>query len=525
MKIRIKNGQEFEARAGETLLSALGRAGIPVSASCGGKHRCGKCLVRIAEGRIRDILPPEKSSIRKNLPAGTVLACASVPETDITLELIGEHAYEGGAYQKISAVNTAGNTAGNRRTGIALDIGTTTVSARLIDLDSGEELDTYSALNQQRVFGADVMSRIGAAREGKTAELFSIINRQTEQIISGFKEKFRLDSSIETLVVAANTTMLHLFVNEDPSAMGEIPFKPVFLEERKYSGKDLGLSVNSVYLFPSISAFIGADIVSGLCEIDILKAGEAVFFIDIGTNGEMALFHEGKLYCASAAAGPALEGAEISCGVGSIRGAINKVQWIGGKLDWATIDDDPPVGICGCGLIDTIALMLDREIIDETGAFCDDDREDFEVSSGISITNRDVRQYQLAKSAILSAIKIVIKSAGIDLNDVKKVYVAGGLGFYIDRKSAVRSGLLPAEFLDKIEVCGNTSLKGAVRALLFLAGQHNAAATANDAADFRQTSREIVKISSITDLASNPEFMDAFAENMIFPAQEDHDDV
>jgi uncharacterized 2Fe-2S/4Fe-4S cluster protein (DUF4445 family) len=277
----------------------------------------------------------------------------------------------------------------------------------------------------------------------------------------------------------------------------------VFLEEKIYAGKDLSLSADKVFLLPSISSFIGGDIVSGLGEIDILKLKETTFFIDIGTNGEMALFHQGKIYCASAAAGPALEGAEISCGTGSIKGAINKVEWADGKLNYTTIGGAEPVGLCGCGLIDVMALMLDREIIDETGAFSDDDREEFQIAGSIALINRDVRQYQLAKSAILSAIKILCKNAGLEPGEIKKVFVAGGLGFYIDQKTAVRTGLLPDEFLNHITVSGNTSLRGAVKALL---DPH-----------FLDYCKKIIAISDTVDLASDPAFMDAFAENMLFP--------
>ena len=535
MKIRIQGKTEIDVHEGETLLSALGRAGIPVAAPCGGKHRCGKCKVRILEGRVRNALSVEESLELERLsgdkePGNTekapneVLACASIPETDIHIALVSENAYDGGSYQEITSpagvqsvaqIDENANSTKVFRAGAALDIGTTTLSARLVDLDSGRELDTYSALNQQRVFGADVMSRISTAREGKTGELFSIINRQTREILTGFKEKFNL-SSIETLAVAGNTTMLHLFVNEDPSSMGEIPFKPVFLDEREYSGASLSLPVDKVYLFPSISAFIGGDVVSGLREIGILEAKETVFFIDIGTNGEMALFHQGRLFCASAAAGPALEGAEISCGCGSIRGAINKVEWQDGKIRWATIGGNDPVGICGCGLIDAMALMLEQEVIDETGAFSEDDREEFPIAPGISLINRDVRQYQLAKSAILSAIKIVCKNAEIELEDVKKVYVAGGLGFYIDQKSAIRTGLLPGEFLDRIEVCGNTSLKGAIKSLLDPPSRSQSPMRPSPGG-LREYCKEIIRISEVMDLASDPEFMEAFAENMIFP--------
>ena len=510
MKVHIQNGPEFEIHEGETLLSAMGRAGISVAAPCGGKQRCGKCEVKILDGRVRDLLTGEvfqnSATEKKSL---TVLACRSIPVTNIVLSPISENKYEGGEYERLVSSGKsldAHNKSDNQtvsRASVALDIGTTTVSARLLDTGGEQgEIDTYSALNRQRVFGADVMSRINAAREGRTKELFSIINYQTKEMLLRFMSKFNLQS-IQTLAVAANTTMLHLFVNEDPSSMGELPFSPVFLEERVYRGEDLSLPADKIIIFPSVSAFVGGDIVSGLGEINILEAAETTLFIDIGTNGEMVLSHNSRLFCTSAAAGPALEGAEISCGVGSITGGINRVQWIDGNIRYDTIGRAAPAGICGCGLIDAIALMLDRGIIDETGAFCEDDREDFTIAPGISLTNRDVRQYQLAKSAILSAIKILCKNAGTKLNDVKKIYVAGGLGFYIDQKAAVRTGLLPAEFMDRVEICGNSSLKGAVKIITN--------------PGFIDYCREIKKRCVTMELASDPAFMDAFAENMIFP--------
>jgi uncharacterized 2Fe-2S/4Fe-4S cluster protein (DUF4445 family) len=510
MKVILQNSSllqnsnlEFEALPGETLLALFGRAGAPIAAPCGGRGRCHKCKVRIVSGKVSGAVPDSE---------GMVLACQSVPETDLVVELFPEaNAYDGGAYQNSSSGKTAPvNTV--KRAAVALDIGTTTVSARLVDLDTCRELDTWSGLNAQKGFGADVMSRIGAARSGKTGELFNAINRQTGEILTGFIKKFNLPK-IEALVVAANTTMLHLFANEDPSGLGEVPFTPVFLEERRYAGPELSLPADKVILVPSISSFIGGDIVSGLGAVKILEAKETVFFIDIGTNGEMALFHNGKIYCASAAAGPALEGAEISCGVGSVRGAINMVEWVDGKINFTTIGDETsggaqpggvkPIGICGCGLIDAMALMLERGIIDETGAFTDDDREEFVITEGISLINRDVRQYQLAKSAIVSAIRIVFKNAGVALRDVKKVYAAGGLGFYIDQKNAVKTGLFPNEFLGKIEVSGNTSLKGAVKAL-------------GDPA-FMDYCKKITGLSETIELNADPDFMDLFAENMMFP--------
>jgi uncharacterized 2Fe-2S/4Fe-4S cluster protein (DUF4445 family) len=429
------------------------------------------------------------------------LACQGIPLTDITVELL---AAEDVLFNEVDELEGRPGSGGVRplRAGVALDIGTTTVSARLLDLDTFSPLDTYSALNDQRVFGADVMSRINAARNGKTAELYALINRETEKILSAFMKKYDL-KKIEKLTVSGNTTMLHFFINADPSAMGEIPFTPVFLDQKELRGEELSLSAETVVLLPSIAAFIGSDIVSGLAALDILSAEDNSLLIDIGTNGEMALLHKGQLYCCSTAAGPAFEGAEISCGMGSIAGAINKVALREGKLYYTTIAGVPPRGICGCGLIDAMAVMLKTGIIDETGAFTDDDYENFPIAEGISIINRDVRQYQLAKSAILSGIKILCAKAGLETSEVARVYIAGGLGFFIDKENAVAPGLRPVEFLDKISVCGNMSLQGAIKCL----------------ADPRILSEceKIVEKSVNIELAADPAFMNEFAENMLFP--------
>ena len=528
MKITFKNGPEFEVHKNETLLSAIRRAGlVSISAPCNGRQHCKKCIVKILEGRVRDI--NADTGAPDFSPPLTVLACSTVCESDVLLELPSDDFFsEAINISDLSSVSglSSGQQSITRdiipRAAIALDIGTTTISACLLDLDSlyssqnnsnQNELSlVFSAPNNQRIFGADVISRINAARQGKTQELFRIINNQIKEMLLGFIKQFNIQK-IETLIIAANTTMLHLFINIDPSPMGEMPFKPVFIEEKKFKGADLSLPVDKVYLVPSISAFIGADIVSGLASINILDksaSGDIILFIDIGTNGEIALLHKGKLFCTAAAAGPALEGAEISCGMGSVKGAINKISLDNGNISFTTIGNTEALGICGSGLIDAMAIMLEENIIDETGAFTDNELNEFVIAPGISILNRDVRQFQLAKSAILSAIKILCKKTGIEATDIKKVYIAGGLGFHLDQKSAVRSGLLPKEFLNCIEVCGNTSLKGAVLALA-------PAASGDQGEGFRNQCREIVKASELVDLASDPDFMDAFAENIFFP--------
>jgi uncharacterized 2Fe-2S/4Fe-4S cluster protein (DUF4445 family) len=493
MNIQVLNReQSCQAEQGESLLAALVRGGFVIDAPCGGRGFCGKCVVRLTAGRVRP-LAGGKGPDR----AGLVLACQVSPETDITVELPSSG---DSLWNEVGPLNR--EIRPPRRAGVALDLGTTTLSAQLVDLDSGEALDTCSELNDQRVFGADVMSRINAAKNGKTGELFRLVNRQTDRIIRRFCEKWGVPS-VENLVVAGNTTMLHLFTNTDPSSMGEVPFSPVFLESRQFNGEELSLPVERLRVLPSIAAFIGGDIVSGLASLDILTGADKSLLIDIGTNGEMALFHGGRIYCCSTAAGPALEGAEISCGMGGVAGAVSKISRKDGELSLTVIGGGEARGICGAGLIDLMALMLREGIIDETGALDEAYEGKFSLTENLSIVNRDVRQYQLAKSAILSGIKILCKNAGLDLSAVGAVYIAGGLGFFINRENAVATGLLPGEFLDKIAVCGNLSLRGALRCL----GEGPAFLAACD---------RIIEKSVNIDLAADSAFMDEFAENMLF---------
>jgi uncharacterized 2Fe-2S/4Fe-4S cluster protein (DUF4445 family) len=494
MKIRIENNDfAFDAGAGETILLACARAGVILSAPCGGRNRCGKCRVHLLEGQVSGVLPDAKGYVR---------ACRAIPLSDITIALPGNGEF---LCNEVTGLALAATHA-PARPAVALDIGTTTLSARLIDLDSSLVLDTISELNDQRAFGADVMSRIGAARNGKTDELFTLINRQTQRILGSFQKRWGL-SRIEKLSVSGNTTMMHLFLNVDPSGMGALPFTPVFLEERELKGEALSLPVESVAVLPSIAAFIGADITAGLAVLDILDSPGPSFFVDIGTNGEMAIAHNGTLFCCSTAAGPAFEGAEISCGVGGVKGAISRVEAAADAsasadaLSLGTIGNVPPIGICGSGLIDTVAVMLKQEIIDETGYMAGDKKE-FPLAPGISITARDIRQFQLAKSAILSGARILCKNAGLRPADIKNVFIAGGFGFFINKQNAIAAGIFPEEFLDAITICGNLSLQGAEENLR--------------TEGFLSRCKEIIGKCRVIELASDPAFMDEFAENMLF---------
>jgi len=358
------------------------------------------------------------------------------------------------------------------RAGVALDVGTTTVQAQLIDLDTSAVLETFSAFNEQRIFGADVMSRISAAQSGKLDDLFLAINNQTESILKHFIITYKLPG-IEKCVVSGNTVMLHIFCRENPSSMGAAPYTPVFLEERQFKGEEISLSAANITLLPCISAFLGADVAAGLAFLDIMNKGQDALFVDIGTNGEIAVWKkcEKKFYCCSAAAGPCFEEAEISC------------------------------GLTASAFIDAIAQMKKLSAIDETGALSDDFAlTGFPVAEGKIITQKDIRQFQLAKSAIFSGIKTLCKTARLTFDKIEKAFIAGGLGYNLNLESASLTGLYPAELIEKTSVCGNTSLMGAAKCLI--------------EPDFLRHCSEIVLRSETTELAGDKYFAAAFAHNM-----------
>ena len=500
------NGRSCESHQGETVLSALIRAGVPVSAPCGGRGICGKCRLTLIKGNVRFL---ENSTEVKS--GDSFCACRATALSDITVSLPNDDAVADANFPSIPLAVMQTDRKVDRA-GIGIDIGTTTVQAEFVDLDTGESLQVFSAFNNQRGFGADVMSRIDSARKGKTRELFAAINTQVEDILRQCIDKWNL-SAIEQCVVSGNTTMLHLFAGVDPSAIGEAPYTPVFLEERHFEGRELSLSARRVTLLPGISAFVGADIVAGLAFIDIMKEDGDILFVDIGTNGEIAVWRKGgeRLVCCSTAAGPCFEGAEISCGMGAMPGAINRIsleeepvnmtRFKFGPLFYSTLGDVKARGICGAGFIDAIAAMKRLGAIDETGALADEYvQTGFPVAEGIVITQKDVRQFQLAKAAIFSGIKILCKTAGLETEKISTAYIAGGLGFFINLENAANVGLLPGSFIKKAAVCGNTSLKGAVRSLVDPA--------------FLPRCREIVSHSVTADLALDSGFADEFADNM-----------
>ena len=481
MKITIVSGKKqtaAECERGENLLGVLRKNGFMIPASCGGRGVCGKCRVEISAGDGNE---------------RSVLACETSVEEGMTVR-VGE--YRGGGLTDSDAEKFACD--GEDGFGVAVDIGTTTVAFALCELSTGKTVEKYAVLNGQAPFGADVISRIMAAEAGHAPAMAQAVRGQIEEAVSRFSAKYSLPA-VKKVAVCGNTTMLHLFCGEDVSGIGRYPFTPAFTEYRSSPGRAFGISAQEVQILPSVSAYVGGDVVAG-CVASGLDEKEALL-ADIGTNGEMIAHAGGRLLCTSTAAGPCFEGANIECGTGGVAGAIDRVTSEGGKITYTTIGGAAPRGICGAGLVDAVALMIECGAIDETGAFAEGDK--FYISDKVYISQKDIRNFQLAKSAVSSGINVLSARAGLGLCREDSLYIAGGLGFYLSGESARKVGLLPAGAGTR--VIGNAALAGTQACMLSKAALGRAKKLAAEA--------------EYIDISADHAFMDEYIENMNFPEE------
>ena len=391
--------------------------------------------------------------------------------------------------------------------GVAVDIGTTTLVMYLFDLINGKKIDSISNINPQRRFGYDVISRINYSdSEDRLEELRVVIIDEIGKMLNNLFKNHNLKKAwLNHVVFAGNTTMSHLLVGADVKNFGRVPFTPQFLDMLSLSSKDLGLESNynaKVTILNNISSFVGGDLVAGIIDTDLDILSSYNLLIDIGTNGEMILGSKDKIFCCATAAGPAFEAANISCGVGSIDGAICKVYKENGEVKIDTIGNKAPVGICGTGLIDLVAYMLDEEIIDEVGYL----EEDFVICKDangkeITITPKDIREVQLAKAAIRAGIECLMEEVNIKIDNINSIFVAGGFGNYLNMDSAIKIGLIPS-CKEKLISMGNSAGSGACKILL------------NN--KLLERAKKIKRISTYIELSSNKNFMDMYIENMYF---------
>ena len=474
---------------GRSVLDYLRDKGIFISAPCGGGGTCGKCRVRLAAGVLPETEADRAFLSEDELKAGYRLACKAVPISPVRIELGADgeedffteseqESFSGSEEKKVIPDES-------HVFGIALDIGTTTLAAALVDLTKKKELSVKTKVNRQRSFGADVISRIEAAMQGRGEELKKIIEKDIFLLVSELTGNKPLN--IKSFVISANTAMYHFLLEKSVEGLAAWPFAPAILGGEELSVSDVFVFENDikkqlapdckVKLIPGISAFVGGDITSGLISIDSVNVNKPFLFVDIGTNAEMALVTENDIYTASAAAGPALEGGNIRCGTGSVPGAISSV-WralpgtTGGNLPetyfkFATIKNMPPAGICGTGVLEAVSEFLRAGIIDKHGTFTQEYIEKgFYFTKHIALFQDDIRQVQMAKAAIRAGIDALIRASGVHSEDISELFISGGFGTYLDIKKAAHIGLIPPEFEGIAKAVGNTSLKGAVKVLL-----------------------------------------------------------
>ncbi len=594
----------LQSEENKVLLDLLRENEIDIPAPCGGKSKCGKCIVQVLSGKLNDVAAHEKDVLGKErINAGYRLSCMTKVLGDCSI-IVPDFSNEATIMTDLSGVEFSGNGIVNKFTinlgkpnvhdqasdleriqdkygkclfennmrflnqlpsllrqsdfkvemifidgmpadipdqdskkdyfGIAIDIGTTTVAVYLYDFVSKNPIDHVSFLNPQKPFGADVISRIDSCIQSEEN-----LKRQSELVILHVnnaigtlcKNNGVSTNDIYTMAFVGNTTMMHLFMGISPVNIASSPFIPVTVAMHRLKPSDLGITINPnglIYALPCISGYVGADTVGAVYATGMHKNNKITVMCDIGTNGEIVLGNRDQLYTCSTAAGPAFEGANIKCGIGGVAGAIDKVK-IDTDVVYTTIGNKKPTGICGSGIVDVIAEMLDEGIIDYTGRIVDQDELDETVPTAVAdriinfsgdnaflvesasktgtkediiITQKDVRELQNAKAAIAAGILILIKASGYTFDDIDAFYLAGGFGNYLKVSAACKIGLIPKELESKVKNAGNAAGAGA---LLFISSEDSV--------------REVEDIKNKTEyieLSTNPDFSNQYIDCMFF---------
>lgn len=592
--------------AGELLLSAAVAAGLPLSAPCGGRGRCGKCKVKILKGECR---PPGEEELAvlepDELAEGIRLACQAYVETDLEVFVTPEHEVVGkkpleddlleglepqpavrqlavtlprpslddqrSDFQRLSDALPDGTLTrpalhalwalprvlrenefqvsaivrdqkllevccparACHPLGAAVDIGTTTVVAYLVDLVTGEHIGSGAAHNPQGQHGADVISRTEYAKTSPNGltrlqqEAAGVVNQVLAQALESAEAG---PDRLYEVVVVGNTCMHHLFLGLDPRYIAEAPYIPVHTDCMVVDPHDVGVRMHPegrVLLLPVIAGYVGADTVGVILGTRIMEQTRPVLAIDIGTNGEVVLWTGERLLCASCAAGPAFEGAQIEHGMRAAPGAIATVDLPNGDLVVETIDQRPAVGICGSGLFDAMAAVLNGGLVDMMGRMAADDKlaslpealarrlegeghlrrvvlATGEQAAGrpVHLTQKDVREIQLAKGAVRAAVELLLKEAGLTVGDLEAVLLAGAFGNYIRPESALRIGMLPPMEAARIRGVGNAAGAGAMMALLSV--------------EERRRACEVAGHAQHLELAQRADFQQTFMETMLF---------
>ena len=489
-----KNGNITELNVPENtnLLKCIQEQVSDFFAPCGGNGTCGKCRVNIPnEGHVTSCLYYVHKNIDVILPKEAEMKVLS-SQHNLTKNVM----LMPGKTAMLAPVPL----------GLAVDIGTTTMVFYVVNLIFGSVIDIRTSSNPQSKFGADVISRInyGVENDNGIKELQSVLINPINKAIEEHCAEYEiLKTDFVKVSIVGNTTMLHNIMGVNALSIAHAPFTPTFTDAKTVEAKSLNIDINEqaeVVLSPSLSGYIGADIIAGLASVDTTKLGKTYLFVDIVTNGEIVLVTPDNILTCATAAGPAFEGANISCGMSAVTGAISEYN----SSDYKVVGDAEPKGICGSGLIDIIAVMLDKGTLQSDGNIT----EDYIVYDGkteqnlIALNQQDIREVQLAKSAIAAGINRMLALAGIAADDLDHVLLAGGFGNYINIKSAMRIGLLPNLPIDKYITIGNSAGSGAVLAL--------------KSEQFVNILEELKNKMEYIELSTDSEFSMEYAMNMFF---------
>lgn len=500
--IRVKilpHGIEAECEPGTRILSLLQNLNLSPNAPCGGNGTCGKCKV-ILDGQ-------EVLSCQTELVQDCTVAIPQQEKTDILTTGLSAKAQPDGKNKYV----------------LAFDIGTTTVVAYLMDGTDGTLLATDSMLNPQTAFGADVISRIQYVMDTKSDRLQVEIRTGLRTLTERICKKAALDpKEINLACIVGNTAMHHLFLGIDPTSLTVPPYMPTVFREMEIPGGDILpiAETGTIRILPNIAGFVGADTVACLVATEFDKREDLTLMIDIGTNGEMVLGNKNRWIACSTAAGPAFEGMKIHNGMRGAKGAIDHVKWNGKSLEVSIIGGGEAVGICGSGLLDAVKALLEAGVISETGRMDTDEGEEerwtkvdgldaYILSGNVVLTQKDVREVQLAKAAIRAGIELLAQKLGVQTDDIQHVLLAGAFGNYLSPESACTIGMIPPQLLSRIEPIGNAAGEGAK-----LCAVSEKTFTYADM---------LAEKAEFLELASMPEFQDCYVDQLAFGDDEEDD--
>lgn len=521
-------GVQVAVAAGTTVRAAAEEAGVALATPCAGLGTCGRCSVTV-RGGLEDPTLDERTLLSvAQLAAGQRLACRARVTGDVSV--LPATGGSRGAIRAVASASSAlfaveppskrGIEGEPPLLGAAIDVGTTTLVARLVDLTSGDDLGSASALNPQHIHGHDVLSRISHVGLSGVAPLRFPLLATIEGLVLGLLDGGGHDhAALRELALCGNPTMLHLLLGIDPTPLGSAPYEPVLIGSTTTSASELGLprlGAARAYILPGISAFIGADIVADVLATGLDEQVGVAALLDLGTNGELVLRTPEGLVAASTAAGPALEGALISSGMFAEDGAIERVELRDGELALGVIGGGAARGLCGSGVLDLVAALLDAGVLDATGLLRPDaphplasrvrERDGvrvFEVAADVRMTQHDIRHVQLAVAAVAAGIGALLDAVDCAERDLAELLIAGGFGLHVSARSLVRMGVIPEAWSGRVRFVGNTALMGTVAALL-------------DSGLRRKADAIATHVRSL-DLARRPDFQSRFLSALTFP--------